>query len=478
MGIKQSNLKYLGKLKLKTSRQIKDSRLSIGFETLDRDLFDPKRTYGPLSSLGVKWARVQTGWAKTEKVKGVYDFDWLDEIVDELLNIGIKPWFNVTYGNPLYSRGAEGASVGWAPVFSKGERLAWRKFVAALVRHFKGRVKCYEVWNEPDISTFWKPGRANPDHYTELVKLTSKEIRKNFPQAFIIAGSICRGVKSPVGLSFLERCLKNGMGKYINAVAFHSYSLFPEECYAGGISALRYMINKYSPGLQMWMGEGGVPSKTMVYGALSNYKGWNEARQVKHMLRRIMTDLKHDLNLISYFMVVDLFKYFGKLQFYGLLRGKDYSKKPSYFAFQSLCNIFDSKTVRSEAVQVNVRDIKYGTETAVNSETAGFIKNGSPLFVYWYPSSVMKSYKPKLFNLNLWYDCSLRFKDPVLIDPASQKVYSIKKSRLSYLDPKINNLEVSSNKKEFSKKIILLENLPLMDYPLIIADKSIISITK
>jgi hypothetical protein len=56
--------------------------LGIGFETLDRKFFDPKPTYEPLEKLGIKWARVQTGWSRCETTKGKYDFAWLDEIVD------------------------------------------------------------------------------------------------------------------------------------------------------------------------------------------------------------------------------------------------------------------------------------------------------------------------------------------------------------------------------------------------------------
>ena len=80
-------MKKLGNLKIKSSSEIKESRIGIGFECLDRDLFDPEKCYDLFAQTGTKFARCQTGWAKTEKVKGVYDWVWLDNIIDTLITL-------------------------------------------------------------------------------------------------------------------------------------------------------------------------------------------------------------------------------------------------------------------------------------------------------------------------------------------------------------------------------------------------------
>ena len=95
-------MKKIGSLKILPSHKIKESMVSIGFECLDRKLFNPERCYDPLGESGVKYARVQTGWAICEKVKGEINFEWLDDIVNNLLDRGILPWFNVGFGNPAY----------------------------------------------------------------------------------------------------------------------------------------------------------------------------------------------------------------------------------------------------------------------------------------------------------------------------------------------------------------------------------------
>ena len=57
----------IGRLLPSSSQDIADSRLGVGLEKLDRDLYDPAPTYDVLAALGLKWVRLQSGWARTEK---------------------------------------------------------------------------------------------------------------------------------------------------------------------------------------------------------------------------------------------------------------------------------------------------------------------------------------------------------------------------------------------------------------------------
>lgn len=76
----------------------------------------------------MKWARLQSGWQRTEKEKGVYDFKWLDGIVDKMLEIGVEPWLCLCYGNSLYTDSAKKVfgAVGCPPIKTEEERKAWR----------------------------------------------------------------------------------------------------------------------------------------------------------------------------------------------------------------------------------------------------------------------------------------------------------------------------------------------------------------
>ena len=75
-------LKKIGNVRAFSADEVDFSRVGIGFEKLDRAVFDPEKAYDKVAALGVKWTRIQSGWQRTETEKGVYHFEWLDDIVD------------------------------------------------------------------------------------------------------------------------------------------------------------------------------------------------------------------------------------------------------------------------------------------------------------------------------------------------------------------------------------------------------------
>ena len=143
-------LREITRITHKNSNEIAESRLGLGMEKLDRDAFDPEKVYDKVAALGVKWIRIQSGWQKTEKEKGIYDFAWLDEQVDNLLKRGLKPWLCLCYGNTLYDELAKEyfGSVGCPPIRTEEAYTAWEKYVYETAKHFSGRIEYYEVWNE------------------------------------------------------------------------------------------------------------------------------------------------------------------------------------------------------------------------------------------------------------------------------------------------------------------------------------------
>ena len=60
-------LKQVGTVKPRHSRTIGHSKIGLGFEKLDRDVFDPEKAYDRVAEVGVKWIRIQSGWARTER---------------------------------------------------------------------------------------------------------------------------------------------------------------------------------------------------------------------------------------------------------------------------------------------------------------------------------------------------------------------------------------------------------------------------
>lgn len=447
-------------LKTKKTCDISSSSIGIGFETLDRKMFKPEDTYKYLAVLGAKWARCQTGWNRCELIKGEYDFIWLDEIVDNLLKVGVQPWLSLSFGNKLYMPNALDAATGFVPLFYGEETTcAWECFVTALTKHFKNRISHYEVWNEPNHPHFWSPEKPSAEQYAKLVIITSQAVKKEFPEAIIIGGAM-----AGFDFEFAESVLLAGAGKYIDKYTYHPYCLIPELGYGNSIDCLRALMDKHAPDVEIWQGENGCPST--VKGHNDDWLGifnMNETIQAKWAMRRILTDLRFEVEFTSYFHIADLMEQTyiqadgeHKPVMMGLLNGKTYTPKKSFFALRNICSLFDSETLRDKSLFFRQGIVNAKEKIKFNSIVMdSYIRKGFPLYVYYSTEDTQcETMVFKHPEIQICNQADYKINEPVLIDPLTGKIY------------KITNMK----KIEGKHKETNLLNMPVTDYPLIITD--------
>jgi len=423
-------LPVLGKVAPRDSKAIAASPLSIGFETLDRKMFDPERTYAHVARLGVKWARLHAGWCRTERKPGEYDFAWLDQVVDRLRQIGVQPWLCVGFGNRLYTPQAPFESaVGWIPTGTAEGRAAWLAYVDRLAEHYRGRVRHYEIWNEPNGKSFWRPGTPDPRQYVEFTALTAPVIRRRIADAVIVGGAV-----AGMDTRFFQACMECGLGQHIDKASFHSYRPWPEKNYQEDVQQWRRIIARHKPGIGLWHGEVGAASQPGGAGGRANYP-WTETRQAKWMLRRFVSDLRMKIELVSYFHAVDLVNYggadgpTGRTNFKGLLRGADYTPKPAYFAYQCLCTLFDAQTVREE-LPLHFQQAAGGGAVPLDEIVwAGFTRGGKAIFAYWHPPGMDWERTDEQVDLTLPSHGGARLTAPVLVDPLTSTVYRLDRAQ-------------------------------------------------
>ena len=109
-------------------------------------------------------------------------------------------------------------AVGIPPIFDDESKNAWAKYVELTVERYKGKIDLFEVWNEPDGTTFWKHG-ANGTEYGEFVVRTAKAVKKANPDARVVAGAMYRK-----NFEFLTEAMETGMYKYLDYVSYHQYT--------------------------------------------------------------------------------------------------------------------------------------------------------------------------------------------------------------------------------------------------------------
>ncbi|WP_375444744.1 hypothetical protein [uncultured Fibrella sp.] len=439
--------KEVGHLKTRDANAIKASTWSIGGETLDRDYTDYQsyRTY--LGPLGAKRIRLQGGWSKCEKIKGTYDFAWLDAVIPDAASRGVAPWVELSYGNPIYEGGGEAKLAGHIPT-SPEALAAWDNWVRAIVTRYKDQVPEWEIWNEPDL---------NPTHTgTEIGQFyvrTARIVKAVQPNARLIALGMASVTKLEFLNEFYEVLKKENALHLIDIQTYHGYAHNPDSSYPN-IEKMRQLVWRYNPKVVFMQGENGAPStpKAITIGALRD-QDWSELTQAKWDLRRMLGDHGRGIST-NLFTISDIHYAAGDhmvgVNTKGLLETNPDKtiKRPklAYKAAQHVFSLFDDQ------VEL-LADVKpTSNQETVNGFAYRYKKSGGSLITLWSKEArPADEYVPRPMTVTV----KGQFKTPVFVDLITGKIYEIPK----------NQYKKSGNEWIFSE-------MPIPDYPVLIADKS------
>lgn len=435
-------LKQIGVIQPRSIYDISGSNWTLGCETLDRDFADYRQYRQFLAPLGIQTIRLQGGWAKTEKVKGQYDFGWLDLIIDDALTIGLNILLETGYGNSVYEGGGGWDLAGGFPTSDEALK-AWDRWVEAMATRYKDKVKDWAMWNEPDINKQHKP-----EDIAAFNIRTAEIIRRVIPEARIAGLSLASS--SP---KLLESCLQaiDAKGKIdlFDWFIYHGYSFNPDTSYAN-VEALKATLAKYSKKAKMRQGENGCPSELATKFALSKHP-WTEFSQAKWDLRRMLGDLGHDVES-AVFTICD-FNHVGReINRKGLLHATADKKvdkiKLAYYSVQNCVSVFDNELVRRKQPCV---------EVAYEKDTASFAYThevtGKHVVALWDKSAIPDDAfvtKPAQVTVK-----GLAFDEPVWVDLISGRIYELPAARV---------------KK--SGDVTVFQDIPLYDAPVLIGEKA------
>ena len=102
-------------------------------------------------------------------------------------------------------------------------------FAAAVVERYRGRIRFYQVWNEPNIYPEWGEADANPEAYTALLCAAHNAMKSVDPDAVIISGALAPtielGGRNLNDFIFLERMYAAGAGECFDVLSMQGYGL-------------------------------------------------------------------------------------------------------------------------------------------------------------------------------------------------------------------------------------------------------------
>jgi hypothetical protein len=461
-------LKRIGTVKPRSTDDIKSSNWIIGCETLDRDLTDYEQYKTYIKPLGIKRLRMQAGWAKTEKVQGVYDWAWLDKIINDAAMRGYEPWLETAYGNPIY-KGGGGINLSAGIPTSDEALKAWDKWVAALVTRYKDKVKEWEVWNEPN---FGGNDFNTPEKIADLNIRTAEIIKKIQPEAKI-SGLSLGHIDLKYADTFFKILHKKKKLKLFDNMTYHDYVYNPD----GNneiVADLRRVLDKYSTKVKLRQGENGCPSFSdgSGRGAITDYN-WTEIAQAKWITRRMLGNLGHDMEC-SILGIIDM--NYGatngpihRMNVKGIIESDSTKRairpKMAYYAMQHVAAIFDDNLMRinqlEETHNANLKvgkdAIMYNRGTDRSLAVYGYAHKTTKkqVFTIWNDEYIPTSTNtPKNINFTVMNG---NFDTPVYVDILTGGVY-----------------ELPENQWIKKENTYTFKNIPIYDAPILIADKSVL----
>ncbi len=102
-------------------------------------------------------------------------------------------------------------------------------FVYEFVKHFKGRIRYFQLWNEPNIWPEWGNRPPDPGGYTALLKTGYERAKQADPNCYVLTAALAITLEdSPramVELDFLEKMYQAGTAAYFDILAANAYGM-------------------------------------------------------------------------------------------------------------------------------------------------------------------------------------------------------------------------------------------------------------
>jgi polysaccharide biosynthesis protein PslG len=206
----------------------------LGINTFLEQEVDPAKRRLALTmarDAGFHWMRQQFQWVALEPDEkgefvgqfGESTWDVYDDIVDAAEELGMELIVRLDT-SPKWAR------VGNPHVTTPPDDLDdFGDYVQAVVERYRGRVRFYQVWNEPNLGVEWGNRPVDPRAATELLRVGYQHAKVADPDAVILAPAlaptIANGPEALNELTFLQHMYDAGAARYFDIGSVQAYGL-------------------------------------------------------------------------------------------------------------------------------------------------------------------------------------------------------------------------------------------------------------
>ena len=204
-------------------RLVAENSTSVGFAAGSSILYmsatDRTRTLDFAKAGRATWIRFDVPWHFVESSRGVYNWGFVDNVVNDAKARGFSILVSVV-GSPTWA-----AAVSSSYQSRPSSAATYATFCALVATRYSSSVSALEVWNEPNGRLFFQPN-PDPGFYTSMVRAAYDAVKLAVPSLTVIAGALGPvdngdGLVHPV--DFLNAMYANGLGSKYDALSFHPY---------------------------------------------------------------------------------------------------------------------------------------------------------------------------------------------------------------------------------------------------------------
>ncbi len=216
---------------------------------------------------GVGLERYPFAWNTIEKSPGQFDFSYHDAYVAELARQGLDLLPILVYSPAFRSSAPAGDPnpTKWPPK----NPADLGAFATAAIKRYgpagtfwaerpdipRRPIRAWQVWNEPNIPSYY-PGGPQPAEYVKLLKATSSAIKAADPGATVVAAGMSQSSSGMPLLRFVDEMEKGGAASAYDAMAVHAYAV-DDEGAMRRLQEVRDVMSAHGDSKPIWVTEVG-----------------------------------------------------------------------------------------------------------------------------------------------------------------------------------------------------------------------------
>lgn len=158
-----------------------------------------EQTLRMISEANIAWIKQEIPWQEVEFQKGYFfDDKWQKsswEKFDVIMDLADKYHLKVIARVDHAPDWAKAAAGGTQPL-KDNKDLA--DFTNALLDHYKGRIQHVQIWNEPNLTGEWVPGKpVDPNGYAEMLKVVYPAVKAAHSDAIVLSAPMAMTLEGP-----------------------------------------------------------------------------------------------------------------------------------------------------------------------------------------------------------------------------------------------------------------------------------------